>query len=171
MVNFPNIVNILKLLCNIRCKDSCSYCRSMLDIHKKLKDFFGFDEFRTFDNEPLQERTVQVAVDGRSLLAVFPTSGGKSVTFHLPALMAGQTERGLTVVISPLRLWAIPFSKPTLKSLFGNQIMTTFIRTSLTRCMFRRYTRQRDANSIMFMCCLNVYGRTAENGAESCTSG
>lgn len=101
--NFPYIGNIMKLLCNTRCKDGCPYCGSMLDIHKKLKDFFGFDEFRTFDNEPLQERAAQAAVDGRSLLAVFPTSGGKSVTFQLPALMAGQTERGLTVVISPLQ--------------------------------------------------------------------
>lgn len=101
--NFPNIENILKVLCNTRCKYGCPYCRSMLDIHKKLKEFFGFDEFRTFDNEPLQERAAQAAVDGKSLLAVFPTSGGKSVTFQLPALMAGQTERGLTVVISPLQ--------------------------------------------------------------------
>lgn len=101
--NFPNIENIVKLLCNTHCKYGCPYCRSMLDIHKKLKEFFGFDEFRTFDNEPLQERAAQAAVDGKSLLAVFPTSGGKSVTFQLPALVAGQTERGLTVVISPLQ--------------------------------------------------------------------
>lgn len=92
--NFPNIENILKVLCNTRCKYGCPYCRSMLDIQKKLKEFFGFDEFRTFDNEPLQERAAQAAVDRKSLLAVFPTSGGKSVTFQLPALMAGQTEQG-----------------------------------------------------------------------------
>lgn len=101
--NFPNIENIIKLMCNTRCKNGCPYCRAMLDIRKKLKEFFGFDEFRTFDNEPLQESAAQAAADGKSLLAVFPTSGGKSVTFQLPALMAGQTERGLTVVISPLQ--------------------------------------------------------------------
>ena len=44
----------------------------------------------------------QAAVDGKSLLAVFPTGGGKSITFQLPALMAGKAVHGLTVVISPL---------------------------------------------------------------------
>ena len=51
---------------------------------------------------PLQEKAVQADVDGKSLLAVFPT-GGKSLTFQLPALMAGNTVHGLTVVISPLQ--------------------------------------------------------------------
>lgn len=34
---------------------------------------------------------------------MFPTGGGKSVTFQLPALMAGEAIHGLTVVISPLQ--------------------------------------------------------------------
>src|SRR5690606_2343253 len=33
----------------------------------------------------------------------FPTGGGKSITFQLPALMAGEADRGLTVIISPLQ--------------------------------------------------------------------
>lgn len=37
--------------------------------------------------EPLQERAISAAVAGKSLLAVFPTGGGKSVTFQLPELM------------------------------------------------------------------------------------
>jgi ATP-dependent DNA helicase RecQ len=36
-------------------------------------------------------------------LAVFPTGGGKSITFQLPALMSGENSKGLTVVISPLQ--------------------------------------------------------------------
>ena len=51
----------------------------------------------------MQERAAQAAIDGKSLLAVFPTGGGKSITFQLPALMAGNTVHGLTVVISPLQ--------------------------------------------------------------------
>lgn len=38
--------------------------------------------------------------EGKSLLAIFPTGGGKSLTFQLPALMAGRSVHGLTVVIS-----------------------------------------------------------------------
>lgn len=38
-----------------------------------------------------------------SFLAVFPTGGGKSLTFQLPALIHGEAGRALTVVISPLQ--------------------------------------------------------------------
>lgn len=46
---------------------------------------------------------MQAAVDNQSLLAIFPTGGGKSITFQLPALMAGELSKALTVVISPLQ--------------------------------------------------------------------
>ncbi|MDQ3100001.1 MAG: RecQ family ATP-dependent DNA helicase [Bacteroidota bacterium] len=85
--------------------ETCSYCRSKLDARKGLQDFFGYDDFRTFDGEAgmgIQERAVRCALDGRSLIAVFPTGGGKSLTFQLPALMQGDLTRALTVVISPL---------------------------------------------------------------------
>jgi len=100
---FPNVENVVKLLKNTPCSEGCSYCNAKFDIKKGLKRIFGYDEFRTFDGEPLQERAVQAAVEGRSLLAVFPTGGGKSITFQLPALMAGEASYGLTVVISPLQ--------------------------------------------------------------------
>ena len=68
-----------------------------------MKQFFGYDSFRLFEGENLQERAAQAAVDGKSLLAIFPTGGGKSLTFQLPALMEGRSVHGLTVVISPLQ--------------------------------------------------------------------
>ena len=101
--NYPKIDNVMKYLCYTTCKDGCAYCHDRLNIHKKLKQFFGYDKFRTYAGEPLQERAAQAAVDGKSLLAVFPTGGGKSITFQLPALMAGECAHGLTVVISPLQ--------------------------------------------------------------------
>lgn len=100
--NFPRVENVMRSLRNTPCGD-CEYCRSELDIHKKLKKIFGYDDFRKYDGEPLQENAVGAAVNNRSLIAVFPTGGGKSLTFQLPALMAGETVRGLTVVISPLQ--------------------------------------------------------------------
>ena len=51
----------------------------------------------------MQERAVHAAVEHKSLLAIFPTGGGKSLTFQIPAFMAGETEHALTVVISPLQ--------------------------------------------------------------------
>lgn len=100
---YPKIENVIRLLKNTPCSDRCAYCRDVLDVKKGLKRIFGFNEFRTYDGEPLQEKAAEAAVDGKSLLAVFPTGGGKSITFQLPALIAGETSHGLTVVISPLQ--------------------------------------------------------------------
>ena len=59
-----------------------------------LREAFGFDEsFR-----PGQERVIEALLAGRSALAVFPTGGGKSLCYQLPALLLD----GVTVVVSPL---------------------------------------------------------------------
>lgn len=100
---FPEVEHVSRTLCHTRCKEGCEYCDSKLDIRHNLKQFFGFDNFRTYDGEPLQEQAAQAAADGKSLLAIFPTGGGKSLTFQLPALMEGKSVHGLTVVISPLQ--------------------------------------------------------------------
>ena len=102
--NYPFTENILFFLRNNPCHEStCAYCKSKLDVRKKLKEIFGYDSFRTYDGEPLQEQAAAAAVNNESLLAIFPTGGGKSITFQLPALMAGENYKGLTVVISPLQ--------------------------------------------------------------------
>ena len=101
--NYPVVEYVLKCLRGTRCKEGCSYCRQQLDVHFNLKSFFGYDQFRTYEGEPLQEKAAQAAVDRQSLLAIFPTGGGKSLTFQLPALIEGRAVHGLTVVISPLQ--------------------------------------------------------------------
>ena len=101
--NYPRINNVIRLLRSTPCEDGCEYCSRKLDVRARLKDIFGFDSFRTYNGEPLQENAARAAVQGKSLLAIFPTGGGKSITFQLPALIAGETARGLTVVISPLQ--------------------------------------------------------------------
>lgn len=101
--NYPAVENVVRLLRHTLCSEGCSYCNAALDVHVNLKRFFGYDRFRTYDGEPLQEKAAKAAVEGESLLAIFPTGGGKSLTFQLPALMEGKTVHGLTVVISPLQ--------------------------------------------------------------------
>ena len=54
---------------------------------------FGFDGFREG-----QEAVIERLLGGRSVLAIFPTGGGKSLCYQLPSLMLD----GLTLVISPL---------------------------------------------------------------------
>ena len=100
--NYPQVVYVMNLLCNTSC-GGCDYCHTRLDAHSGLKEFFGYDEFRTFDGIPMQQQAVESAIRGESLLTIFPTGGGKSLTFQLPALMAGRNTHGLTVVISPLQ--------------------------------------------------------------------
>ena len=58
-----------------------------------LKDVFGFEAFR-----PGQEEIVSTVTNGRDILAIMPTGGGKSLCYQLPALL----RDGVTVVISPL---------------------------------------------------------------------
>ncbi len=101
--NYPNVEYIVQLLRHTPCHEGCNYCNTELNIHQNLKMFFGYDQFRTHAGEPLQEKAVQAAVNTKSLLAIFPTGGGKSLTFQLPALMDGRSVHGLTVVISPLQ--------------------------------------------------------------------
>lgn len=103
---YPAVNEVIYLLRATNCRQSsCSYCSSRLDPVKALKRFFNYDEFRKFEGDdevPMQEQAVRAALDDQSLLVVFPTGGGKSLTFQLPALMRGDVKRALTVVISPL---------------------------------------------------------------------
>jgi ATP-dependent DNA helicase RecQ len=101
--NYPEVERIMFRLRNKPCLSGCAYCNNALDVHKGLKHFFGFDAYRTYGGEPLQEEAVKAAVNNKSLLAVFPTGGGKSITFQVPALMSGESSKGLTIVISPLQ--------------------------------------------------------------------
>ena len=101
--NFPEVEYIIQLLRHTPCTEGCEYCNQEFDLHSNLKQFFGYDEFRTYNGEPLQENAARAAVQGKSLLAIFPTGGGKSLTFQLPALMDARSVHGLTVVISPLQ--------------------------------------------------------------------
>ena len=58
-----------------------------------LRECFGHESFREG-----QEPVVRALLEGRSALAVFPTGGGKSLCYQLPALILD----GLTLVVSPL---------------------------------------------------------------------
>jgi len=101
--HYPQLENLMAELRNQPCGKACDYCNSALDIHQGLNRYFGFQSYRKFANIPLQENAVAAAVKGRSLLALFPTGGGKSLTFQIPALMAGENCKGLTVILSPLQ--------------------------------------------------------------------
>jgi hypothetical protein len=58
-----------------------------------LRTRFGFDRLREG-----QEEVISRLLEGKSVLAIFPTGAGKSLCYQLPALQLD----GLTVVVSPL---------------------------------------------------------------------
>lgn len=101
--NYPVVQVIIRSLTNTPCPYGCLYCKQAFDPRVALKKYFHFDGFRKYEGQSLQEDAVQAAVNHKSLLAIFPTGGGKSITFQLPALMAGDAAHELTVVISPLQ--------------------------------------------------------------------
>jgi len=100
---FPVVNMVMRQLRGKPCLTGCYYCNLSMDPAKGLKKHFGFNEFRLYDGKPMQQQAVKSALDRKSLLAVFPTGGGKSITFQLPALMDGENTRSLTVIISPLQ--------------------------------------------------------------------
>lgn len=100
-LRFPSIGEMINQLKLNSC-DNCAYCKNNLNPRKGLKEYFGYENFRQFDGRDLQAEVVQSTLKGESNLAIFPTGGGKSITFQLPAIMQGHAVSGLTVVISPL---------------------------------------------------------------------
>ncbi len=101
--NYPEVESVMHILRSKACVTGCIWCDRAMDATLGLKKFFGFDAYRKYDGQNLQQDAVQAALDNKSLLAIFPTGGGKSITFQIPALMSGENVKGLTVVISPLQ--------------------------------------------------------------------
>ncbi|MFZ4763615.1 MAG: RecQ family ATP-dependent DNA helicase [Roseimicrobium sp.] len=64
-----------------------------MDLTDTLQEHFGHSAFRDG-----QEKVIRTLLAGRSALAIFPTGGGKSLCYQLPALLMN----GLSLVISPL---------------------------------------------------------------------
>lgn len=100
---FPQVERIMHLLRSNPCITGCDYCNKAHDPYNALNRFFGFNRFREYDGKPLQYEAVRAAIYNKSILVIFPTGGGKSMTFQLPALMSGESNKGLTIVISPLQ--------------------------------------------------------------------
>jgi len=101
--SFPQVERIIHLLRSNPCITGCDYCNRIHDPYVALKHFFKLSQFREFGKKPLQYEAVRAAIYNKSILVIFPTGGGKSLTFQLPALMSGESNKGLTIVISPLQ--------------------------------------------------------------------
>ena len=64
-----------------------------IDIHKELKKYFGFSQFKG-----LQEQVIKSILNRENTFVIMPTGGGKSLCYQLPALV----QEGTAIVVSPL---------------------------------------------------------------------
>ena len=102
---------------------------------KILEKYWGFREFR-----PQQLEVIQSILEGKDTLTLFPTGGGKSMCFQIPALM----QEGICIVVSPL----ISLMEDQVKSLQQKNIKAmaitggisyTDLDRNLDNCIFGNY--------------------------------
>ena len=92
---------------------------SFPSLETALKHFFGYDEFRHYQRDIIEQ-----VLKNRDVLVIMPTGGGKSLCYQLPGLL----RLGVTIVVSPL----IALMQDQVRSLQDNGIAATFINSSLT---------------------------------------
>ncbi len=85
-----------------------------------LKEYWGYDGFR-----PMQEEIIRAAIEGKDVLAIMPTGGGKSVCFQVPGLMAD----GITLVVTPL----IALMKDQVQNLESRGVRALAIHAGMSR--------------------------------------
>ncbi|KAF2019171.1 ATP-dependent DNA helicase [Aaosphaeria arxii CBS 175.79] len=104
---------------------------------KVLKERFGLPNFRL-----KQEEAVARILDGGSAVVVFPTGGGKSLCYQVPAVAfkeqdresssRAETHSGVTLVISPL----IALMKDQVDALLRRKIRAAVLNSSVDRAQF-----------------------------------
>ncbi len=90
----------------------------MSDLEQHLEKYFNYTSFRSG-----QKEIIDAFMNGRDVVALLPTGGGKSLCFQLPAMM----NNNLTIVISPL----IALMKDQVDGLQARGIGAVFINSSL----------------------------------------
>ena len=88
------------------------------DLEQTLHERFGLEQFR-----PGQREVIENVLQGRDVLCVMPTGGGKSLCYQLPAVVLP----GLTLVVSPL----IALMKDQVDALTQRGVRATLINSTL----------------------------------------
>ena len=107
----------------------------MTSLQKQLQTHFGFPDFRLG-----QQEVIENLLAGHSSLAIFPTGGGKSICYQLPALLLD----GITLVISPL----IALMKDQVEALERKGIAATRLDSSLEPQDWARTQQQIESGEI-----------------------
>ncbi|MGC8640370.1 MAG: RecQ family ATP-dependent DNA helicase, partial [Isosphaeraceae bacterium] len=89
-----------------------------MDLERTLREQFRLEQFRAGQREVIEQ-----VLDGRDVLCVMPTGGGKSLCYQLPALLLP----GVTLVVSPL----IALMKDQVDALNQRGLSATLINSTL----------------------------------------
>jgi ATP-dependent DNA helicase RecQ len=104
-------------------------------IHNTLKTVFGYNEFRS----PQQE-VIERVIAGEDVFLVMPTGGGKSLCFQIPALH----RDGVAIVVSPL----IALMKDQVDALIANGVSAAVLNSSLSSSEVGRVFQQMDSGTL-----------------------
>lgn len=96
---------------------------SELDLHKELKKYFGFNQFKG-----LQEQVVRSIINKNNTFVIMPTGGGKSLCYQLPALVLD----GTAIVVSPL-IALMKNQVDAIRGISANQGIAHVLNSSLTK--------------------------------------
>jgi len=110
----------------------------MENIEQQLCEHFGYSAFL-----PGQRRVVELLLQGRSAAAVFPTGGGKSLCYQLPALLLP----GLTLVVSPL----LSLMKDQLEFLRSKNIPAAGLDSTMDRELYNRILEKARAGDLKIL--------------------
>ena len=94
-----------------------------IDLHAKLKEYFGFDNFKGN-----QEQIIKNVLAGNNTFVLMPTGGGKSLCYQLPALILD----GTAIVISPL-IALMKNQVDAMRSFSASEGVAHFMNSSLSK--------------------------------------
>ena len=138
--NPQNAILACDFLCILRFFHACHRLTTTGNsrVLQTLRNYFGFETFRDG-----QEQVIRALLEGRSALAIFPTGGGKSLCYQVPALMLD----GLTLVVSPL----IALMKDQVDALNAKGIAAARLDSTLDAEQIRDVYQRLDAGTLKLL--------------------